>query len=48
MCGMKLFIQTQTSALQPLKFGNGSVISSHTLLGMRLLIHAGVKVNPYK
>ena len=30
--------------LQPLKFGNGWVISSHTLLGMWLLIHA---VNPY-
>ena len=26
-----------------LKFGNGLVISSHTLLGMWLLIHAGIK-----
>ena len=25
---------------------NGKVISSHTLLGMWLLIHAGIKVNP--
>ena len=29
------------------QFENGSVISSHTLLGMWLLIHAGIKVNPY-
>ena len=31
---------------QPLKFGNGLVISSHTFLGMWLLIHAGIKVTP--
>ena len=30
----------------PLKFRNGKVISSHTLLSMWLLIHAGIKVNP--
>ena len=30
--------------VQPLKFRNGYVISSHTLLGMWLLIHAGIKV----
>ena len=29
-----------------LKIGNGSVISSHTSLGMCLLIHAGIKVKP--
>ena len=28
--------------VQPLKFGNGSVISSHTLIGMWLLINAGI------
>ena len=37
---------SQTSVMQPLKFGNGYVISSDTLLTMRLLIHAGIKVNP--
>ena len=31
--------------MQPLKFANGLVISTHTLLGMRLLIHTGIKVN---
>ena len=31
----------------PLKFGNGYVISLHTLLAMWLLIHAGIKVNTY-
>ena len=41
---MKLFIRFQTSAVQPLKFGIGNIISSHTLLGMSLLIHAGIKV----
>ena len=30
----------------PLNFGNGEVISSHTLQSMWLLIHAGIKVNP--
>ena len=41
MCGMKLLIHSQTSTVQPLKFGNGWAISSHILLGMWLLIHAG-------
>ena len=36
-CGGKLLIHSQTSTVQPLKFGNGLVISSHTLLGMWLL-----------
>ena len=31
----------------PLKFGNGQVISSHTLLGIWLLTHAGIEVIPY-
>ena len=39
MCGMKLPIHSKTSTVQQLKFGNESVISSHTLLGMWLLIH---------
>ena len=42
---MKLLIHTQTSTVQPLKIGNEYVISSHTLSGMWLLIHAGIKVN---
>ena len=43
MCGMKLLIHSQTSTVQPLMFGNGSVSSSHTLLGMWLLNHAGLQ-----
>ena len=31
---------------QPLEFGNGLEISFHTLLGIWLLIHAEIKVNP--
>ena len=31
--------------MQPLKFRNGYVISSHTLLTMWLLIYAGIKVS---
>ena len=34
--------------LQPLKFGKEWVISSYTLLGMWLPIHAEIKVNPRK
>ena len=30
----------------PLKFENGWIILSHTLLGMWLAIQAGIKVNP--
>ena len=33
--------------VQLLKFQNVKVISSHTLLGAWLLIHAGIKANPY-
>ena len=29
------------------QFVNGQVISLHTLLGIWLLIHAGIKVNSY-
>ena len=31
-CCMKCFIHSQTSTVQPLRFGNEQVISSHTLL----------------
>ena len=41
---MKLLIYSRTSTVIALKFGNGHVISHHTLLGMWLLIHAGIKV----
>ena len=44
--GMKLRIISHRTTVQPLTFGNGEVISSHSLLDMWLLIHAGVKVNP--
>ena len=43
---MKLLIDSQTSTVQPLKFGNWWVMSSHTLPGMWLLIHAVIKVKP--
>ena len=38
-CEMKSLIHSQTSTVAPLKFGNGLVIPSHTLLGMLLVIH---------
>ena len=41
MCGMKWLILSQSTTVHPLKFGHRSVISSHTLLGMWLRIHAG-------
>ena len=47
MCGIKLLIHSKNSMVQPLKFRNGFVISSHAFLGMELLIHAGIKVKPY-
>ena len=43
MCGMKLLIHSQTSTVQPLKFGDGYVISVPIFLGMRLFIHVGFK-----
>ena len=33
-CGLKLLVHTQTATVQPLKFWNGKVISSHNLLDM--------------
>ena len=41
---MKLLIYSQTSTVEQLKFGNGLVISSPTLLNICFLIHAGIKV----
>ena len=38
--------QLPSFKLQPLKFENGNTISSNTLQGMWLLIHAENKVNP--
>ena len=46
MGGIKLLIHSQTSLVQPLKFGKGLSISSHTLLDIQLIIHAGINVNP--
>ena len=40
----ELCIHSQTSIVQQLKFGNGEAISTHTLMDMWLLIHAGVEV----
>ena len=37
---MKLYIHSQTSVVQPLKFANGQVILSHILFGIQLFIHA--------
>ena len=42
---MKLHVHSHTTMAAPLKFGNGQVISSHTLLGMWLFIHLEIKVN---
>ena len=45
--GVKLLVHSQTPTVQPLKFGNERIITPYTLLGIQLLIHAGVKVNPW-
>ena len=40
---MKLSIHSQTSTIAPFKIGNGYlVILSYTLLGVKLVIHAGI------
>ena len=41
----KLLIHSQTSMAPPLKFGDGSIISSHPLYCVWLLIHVKIKVN---
>ena len=38
-----MIIHSQTSTVQPLKFEKGYVISTHTLIGVRMRIHAFVK-----
>ena len=43
---MKLLIHSQTSAMEPVKFGKGYVISPNILRGMWLFIHAEIKVKP--
>ena len=41
-CEKQLLVDSQTSTVQPLKFGNGQTISSHTLPGVWLLgTHVG-------
>ena len=40
------FLSFNGATIQVFKFKNGYVISSHTLLGVWLLIHAGIKVKP--
>ena len=42
--GMKLLIDSQTATIQPVKLGNGKIISPHTLMGKWLLIHVGIKI----
>ena len=44
-CGMKLLIHSQTSTVQPLKFGNGQLISHHTLRACDCLSMLGSKSN---
>ena len=44
---MKLFTRSQTSTVQPLYIGNEWVILYLFLLGMWVLIHAGITVNLY-
>ena len=45
MYGVKLLIHPQTSTVRPLKFDNGWVHSYHILMGVWLLIYAGITVN---
>ena len=42
-----LHIHSQISTVKPLKIRNVYAISSNTLLGMWLFIHAGIEVNPW-
>ena len=45
MCSVKLLIHSPISAVAPLKFRKGLIISSHILWWKWLLIHAGLKSN---
>ena len=42
---MKLLMYTQIATVEPLKFVDAQVISSHTSLGMWLLIHIGIRID---
>ena len=42
---MEIFIPSQTSMAQPLKFGNGWVILSYISMSLWLLIHAENKIS---
>ena len=44
--GGEKLIYSQTLTVLPLKFGNGEVISPHTLQWTQLIIHAGINFNP--
>ena len=46
-CEIKWLMHSQTSPVAPFQFGNGEVISAHTLQGMWLLIHAAIEVQPW-
>ena len=41
---MKSIFHSQTSTVQSFKFGSGWIISSHILLDLCFLIHAGIKI----
>ena len=41
----EIIFHSQTSTARPLKFGYELVISSHTWVGVWLLIHAGIKID---
>ena len=41
--GMVYFIHSQASTATTLKAGKGGVISSHNLLDMWVIVHAGIK-----
>ena len=43
---MKSLFRCQISAVEPLMFRDGYIVSSHILLCTWLLIHPGIKVNP--
>ena len=45
-CELKWLIHSQTSSVQPYKFWNGLIISSHTLLGNWLFIRVGIQFKP--
>ena len=42
MCGMKLLLHSQTSTVEPLRFGDGYMILSQIWLSMWLYIQAEI------